>query len=232
MSASGILRHMEVPVLVLVPLALATCAFFQLEQAALLSIMVAVLAIAVFLGGWEASKPGLRQVMPTVVLAALAAAGRVLFAPIPDFKPVSAICIIAGIMFGRRSGFMTGCLAALVSNFFFGQGPWTPWQMYSWGLLGYLAGVLNDHGVFAKHPNLLYVYGFLCPLLYGLFLNSWYIIGYIRPLEPATVLGAFALGLPLDAIHCVATLLFLLLLYRPWCRKLQRIRRKYELRYG
>ncbi len=232
MKAASILQHLEAPALILVPLVLATCAFFQVEQAALLSICVAVIAIAVFMGGWESSKPGLRQIMPTVVLAALAAAGRVLFAPIPDFKPVSAICIIAGIVFGRRSGFMTGAIAAVVSNFFFGQGPWTPWQMYSWGLMGYLAGVLNDHGAFAKHSNLLYVYGFLAPLLYGLFMNGWYIIGYIRPLEPATVLTAFALGLPLDAIHCVATLFFLLLLYRPWCRKLQRIRRKYELRYG
>ena len=74
--------------------------------------------------------------MPTLVLAALAAAGRILFGPIPDFKPVSAIAIIAGATLGRRNGFMVGALAALTSNFFFGQGMWTPWQMYAWGLGG------------------------------------------------------------------------------------------------
>ena len=86
--------------------------------------------------------------MPTVVLAALAAAGRILFAPIPDFKPVSAIAIIAGVAFGRKSGFMVGSLAALASNFFFGQGVWTPWQMYAWGLVGYgdLSGGANRPG--------------------------------------------------------------------------------------
>ena len=78
-------------------------------------------------------RQGLRQIMPTLVLAALAAAGRILFGPIPDFKPVSAIAIIAGATLGRRNGFMVGALAALTSNFFFGQGMWTPWQMYAWG---------------------------------------------------------------------------------------------------
>ena len=60
----------------------------------------------------------LRQIMPTLVLAALAAAGRILFGPIPDFKPVSAIAIIAGATLGRRNGFIVGALAALTSNFF------------------------------------------------------------------------------------------------------------------
>lgn len=232
MTAARVLQLLEMPVLVAVPLVLGVCACWSIDQAALLSILVVVLAVLVFMGGWEAEKPSLRQVMPTVVLGALAAAGRVMFAPIPDFKPVSAICIIAGVVFGRKSGFMVGVLAALVSNFFFGQGAWTPWQMYSWGLLGYLAGVLNDHGVFERFPKLLYVYGLFSPLLYGLFLNGWYIVGYVRPLEPETVLMAFALGLPLDAVHCVATLFFLLLLYAPCRRKLLRIRRKFDLRYG
>ncbi|MFR3452057.1 MAG: ECF transporter S component [Collinsella sp.] len=76
--------------------------------------------------------------MPTLVLAACAAAGRILFAPIPDFKPLSAIAIIAGATLGPRNGFMVGALAALTSNFFFGQGLWSPWQMYAWGVVGYV----------------------------------------------------------------------------------------------
>ena len=92
-------------------------------------LVVVALVLALFFAGYEASRPGLRQIMPTLVLAALAAAGRILFGPIPDFKPVSAIAIIAGATLGRRNGFMVGALAALTSNFFFGQGMWTPWQM-------------------------------------------------------------------------------------------------------
>ena len=108
---------LEPLVLILVPATFAVCATCDYQQAALLTFVVAVAAIAVFFLSFERSKPALRQIMPTVVLAALAAAGRIIFAPIPDIKPVSAICIIAGATFGRQSGFMVGALAVLVSNF-------------------------------------------------------------------------------------------------------------------
>jgi energy-coupling factor transport system substrate-specific component len=184
--------------------------------------------VVVFLANYEASRPGLRQVVPTVVLAALAAAGRILFAPIPDFKPVTAVCIIAGVALGRREGFMTGALAAIVSNIFFGQGMWTPWQMYSWGLVGYLAGVLGDRGAF-EHKPVLYVFGFLSALLYGFILNSWYLVGYVRPITWATAIAAYGAGFPWDCIHGVATVVFLLVLYAAWQRKLDRIKRKFAL---
>lgn len=124
------------------PAILVACALTSTDQTTLLSLVVVLASLGVFFGTYESSAPRLRDIMPTVVLAALAAAGRILFAPIPDFKPVSAIAIIAGVVFGRKSGFMVGALAALASNFFFGQGPWTPWQMYAWGLVGYGAGLL------------------------------------------------------------------------------------------
>lgn len=147
---------LEPLVLILVPATLAVCAVCDYQQAALLTFVVAVAAIAVFFLSFERSKPALRQIMPTVVFAALAAAGRIIFAPIPDFKPVSATCIIAGATFGRQSGFMVGALAALVSNFFFGQGAWTPWQMYTWGLIGYIFGIAAPHEWFDKSPFSLY----------------------------------------------------------------------------
>ena len=134
----------EAAALVAVPAVLAVCIATGLEQSALLSLVVAVASLGLFFAGWEGSRPRLRDTMPVAVLAALGAAGRILFAPVPDFKPVSAIAIIAGAAFGRRSGFLVGALAALVSNFFFGQGPWTPWQMYAWGLVGYLGGVRSE----------------------------------------------------------------------------------------
>ena len=132
----------EIVAIFATPAVLAACAIANFNQTALLTLVVVLASIGVFFASYEASRPRLRDIMPTVVLAALAAAGRILFAPIPDFKPVSAIAIIAGVAFGRKSGFMVGALAALASNFFFGQGPWTPWQMYAWGLVGYGAGLL------------------------------------------------------------------------------------------
>ncbi|MDO4502299.1 MAG: ECF transporter S component [Coriobacteriia bacterium] len=231
-KATGVLQRLEVPALVLVPATLLGCAYLQIDQAALLTMLVALLCLMVFFAGYERSRPPLKQIMPTVVLAALAAAGRMIFAPIPDFKPVSAIAIIAGVVFGKRCGFMVGALAALVSNFFFGQGPWTPWQMYAWGLMGYMAGVLASHGAF-KRPAVLYAYGFLAPFLgYGLILNSWYVVGFVHPLTWPAVVAAFAAAAALDLTHGVATVVFLLALYEPWKRKLQRIKNKYDLMLG
>ena len=108
-STKHMLRSAAETVALLAPLvALLTCAYLQIEQSGLLTLLVGCAALAVFFCGFEAGKPALRQIMPTATLGALAAAGRILFAPIPDFKPVSAICIIAGAVFGKHSGFMVG----------------------------------------------------------------------------------------------------------------------------
>ena len=119
--ASRLLTKMEIPLLLAVPAVMTAALLAGIEQAALAMLVVVALVLALFFAGYETSRPGLRQIMPTATLGALAAAGRILFAPIPDFKPVSAICIIAGAVFGKHSGFMVGALAALCSNFFFGQ---------------------------------------------------------------------------------------------------------------
>lgn len=214
--------------LISVPLILVVCAILDLDNAAFLTLITSLAALFLFFLGFEKSKPSLRQIVPAATLGAIAAAGRILFAPIPDFKPVSAIAIISGIIFGKRTGFMVGCLAALVSNFFFGQGPWTPWQMYSWGLIGYLAGVFNNANIFS-HKATLYVFGFLSGILYGLILNSWYIIGFVHPITIETIALAFGAAIVLDLIHCVATVIFLIVLYEPWKRKLIRIKNKFSL---
>ena len=218
----------EAVILLITPATLVFFAYNQIEQTAFCTLFVAVMCVALFFAGYEKSKPSLRQIIPTAVLGALAAAGRILFAPIPDFKPVSAICIIAGVVFGKRSGFIVGCLAALVSNFFFGQGAWTPWQMYSWGLIGYLAGVFIEHNLF-KHKAFLYAWAFLGPLLYGFILNSWYIVGFVHPITWESALLAYGAGLPLDVVHSVATVIFLATLYEPWRVKLTRVKSKYDL---
>lgn len=242
MVRSGAARNAaELALLLCVPAVLGACAVAQIDQSALLTLVAGVGAILVFFAGFEAGRPSLRQIMPTVVLAALAAAGRILFAPIPDVKPVSAICIMAGVVFGRRSGFMVGALAALCSNFFFGQGAWTPWQMYSWGLVGYLAGVFADCGLFDWQPVIagkprtspvLYGWGFVSGLLYGAVMNTWYLVGFVHPITWESALLAYGAGLPFDLVHSAATVAFLLVIYAPWKTKLERIKRKYALVQG
>lgn len=218
----------EALILAAVPAALVACALLQLQQTALLTFAVAAGALALFFADFERSRPALRQVVPTAVLGALAAAGRILFAPLPDVKPVSAVCILAVAVFGRRCGFMVGALAALVSNFFFGQGPWTPWQMYAWGLVGYLAGVLADAGLLERR-GVLATYGFASGLLFGLLMNTWTLAGFVQPITWPVALGVYAAALPFDLVHSAATVGFLLVIYVPWRRKLVRVREKFAL---
>ena len=227
-------RYVEGPMLLLVPLCMGFMLYLGIAQAALLMLAMVVLVLAMFFAGYEASRPALRQIMPTLVLAALAAAGRILFGPIPDFKPVSAIAIIAGACLGARSGFMVGALAALTSNFFFGQGMWTPWQMYAWGLVGYVGGALAHAGAFdradgtVRMPTLM-AYGFASGLLYGVVINAYDIIGFVQPLTWAGAVARLATAVPFDITHGLATCVFLAALYKPWCRRINRVVVKYGL---
>lgn len=255
-AAHGIV---EVLLLAMVPLAMGVALVAGFAQTALFMLLVVTVVLALFFAGYEAGKPALRQIMPTLVLAALAAAGRILFAPIPDFKPVSAIAIIAGATLGRRNGFMVGALAALASNFFFGQGMWSPWQMYAWGLIGYIGGVLADAGVLpgtsalhrcrvegpigphapvadrAERPGWVRVAtlaacGLLSGLLYGVIINAYGVLGFVRPLTVPGAVAYVAASLPFDALHGVATAVFLVVLYDPWTRRIKRVVRKFDLR--
>ena len=223
-----VLAALEVPALVAVPAAMVALAALGVPAAAGLTLAVALLALALLLASFEASRPALRQLMPTAVLAAVAAAGRVLFSPLPDVKPVSAIAIVAGAALGRRSGFVVGAVAALVSNLFIGQGPWTPWQMYAWGLVGYVGGVLAEHGALGR-PAVLYGWGLASGIFYGLILNGYYVLGYVQPLTWPSVLAACAASLPLDVTHGVATCAFLAAIWLPWGRAIRRVVAKYDL---
>lgn len=218
----------ELPALVAVPVSMVVLALAGVTATAGLTLLVALLAVMLMLASFEASRPALRQLMPTAVLAAVAAAGRVLFAPVPDVKPVSAIAIVAGAALGRRSGFVVGAMAALASNFFFGQGPWTPWQMYAWGLVGYVGGLLGEKGLLECGP-VLYAWGFLSGLVYGLILNGYHVLGYVQPLTWESVLIAFGASLPLDVTHGVATIAFLAAIWLPWGRAIRRVVSKYGL---
>lgn len=226
---SRVLSVLELPTLLAVPTLMMALALAGVDATAGLTLLVALLAVGLLFASFEASRPPLRQLMPTAVLAATAAAGRVLFAPIPDVKPVSAIAIVAGATLGRRSGFMVGAVGALVSNFFFGQGSWTPWQMYAWGLVGYLGGVLADGGLLERR-GALYAWGFLSALMYGAILNGYYVLGFVRPLTWQSVVAAYAAGAPLDVVHGVATAGFLAVIWLPWGRAIRRVVVKYDLR--
>ncbi len=108
----------------------------------LASLLLLLAALAVGVAWYERSRPPARVLALVATLAALAALGRIAFAPVPNVKPTTDIVLIAGAALGGPAGFAVGAVAALASNVFFGQGPWTPWQMLAWGLCGILGAVL------------------------------------------------------------------------------------------
>ena len=168
--------------------------------------------------------------MPTAVLAALAAAGRVLFAPLPDVKPVSAIAIVAGAALGRRSGFVVGALAALLSNLFFGQGPWTPWQMFAMGLVGFLAGALFHSGLLRRTRGPLCAFGALAAIfIYGALMSAQSALLWMQGLNMGILVSYLLAGLPMDALQAAATVVFLWCFSGPVLEKLERMKLKYGL---
>lgn len=222
-----LLKLLELFCLLAVPGVLLLCVWAGTVHTALLTFVTVVFSFVPFFWRFERQRPSPQTILPVVVLAAVAAVGRVLFAMLPNVKPMAAVVIVAGLCLGRQSGFLTGALAALASNFFFGQGPWTPLQMYALGLIGYLAGILQM--VLQNKCIVSCLFGFFSVLLYGLILDSWYVVGFIQPLTWPAALTAYAAGLPFTLVHAVSTVLFLLLIQKSWTRKIRRIQQKFGL---
>ena len=103
---------------------------------------------------FENRKPKARELVIISALCAIGVAGRTAFFMLPQFKPVAAIVIISGVAFGGETGFLVGAITAFVSNFFFGQGPWTPWQMFSFGIIGFLAGIMFQKAFYARQKQI------------------------------------------------------------------------------
>lgn len=222
------IRRLRYLAAALVPVVLVASAFVGQTSPAVLSAVFLLLAMAPFFLRFERSRPQARQIVPIAILSALAAVGRVAFAFAPQFKPTTAIILVAGFCFGPSAGFLTGAVAALASNFFFGQGAWTPWQMAAWGLTGLLAGLLRSTRL-PRSRIALAAFGAASAMLFGAVMNLWHILGFIRPLTITTILAAYAASLPFDLVHAGSTAVFLLILGRPWIARIDRIRRKYGL---
>lgn len=164
------------------------------------------------------------------VLCAIAVIGRAAFAFIPQFKPVAAIVIISAVCFGGETGFLVGAISAFVSNFFFGQGPWTPWQMFSFGIIGFIAGVLYQTGILRRRRMSLCLFGFLsAAFIYGGIMNPASVVIWQSSPTKEMFVSAYAMGLPFDLIHGASTAIFLWLGAIPMCEMLDRIKTKYNM---
>ena len=179
---------------------------------------------------FESRKPQARELVLLAVLCAIAVAGRAAFFMLPQFRPVVALVIIAGVAFGGEAGFLVGAMTGFVGNFFFGQGPWTPWQMFAFGLIGFLAGALSQKGLLRRNPASLAVFGAIATaVVYGGIMNPSFVMIYqLSPTREMFIL-AYLQGIPFDLVHAAATVTFLAILSRPMLQKLDRIKVKYGL---
>ncbi|MEG1559427.1 MAG: ATP-binding cassette domain-containing protein [Clostridia bacterium] len=191
------------------------------------SVLIAILTIVPFWVSFSNRPHKAREVVLIAVLIAIAVASRVAFFFAPSFKPMGAFIIIAGICFGANTGFMVGSVSALVSNFFFGQGPFTPFQMLGFALIGLFAGL-----IFNKRRNLIFVsvYSFLSTfVIYGLIVDFNSILMLGVPLTFYAMLPVYLAGVPLNLIHALAVFLCTLFIFKPVEKKLSRVVRKYSL---
>ena len=195
-----------------------------------ISLLIILETMIPFAFAFENRKPKARELVIISSLCAIGVAGRTVFFMLPQFKPVAAIVIISGVAFGGETGFLVGAITAFVSNFFFGQGPWTPWQMFSFGIIGFLAGIMFQKGILRKTKTDMCVFGFLVTfVIYGGIMNPASVIMWQSNININMVLSSYVMGMPFDFIHAVSTVFFLFLAAEPMLEKLERIKIKYGL---
>ena len=195
-----------------------------------ISLLIILETMIPFGFAFENRKPKARELVIISALCAIGVAGRTAFFMLPQFKPVAAIVIISGVAFGGETGFLVGAITAFVSNFFFGQGPWTPWQMFSFGIIGFLAGIMFQKGILRKTKTDMCVFGFLATfVIYGGIMNPASVIMWQSNININMVLSSYVMGMPFDFIHAVSTVFFLFLAAEPMLEKLERIKIKYGL---
>ncbi|MCL2152787.1 MAG: ATP-binding cassette domain-containing protein [Oscillospiraceae bacterium] len=207
--------------------------FFGDRRYYFISLLIVLETMLPFALVFERRKPQARELVIIAVMCAIAVVGRAAFFMLPQFKPVVAIIIIGGVAFGGEAGFLIGAMTGFVSNFFIGQGPWTPYQMFALGVIGFLSGALFKKGVLRRAPVSLAVFGaFATVIIYGGIMNPASVLIW-QPGEAditgTMVLASYIQGIPFDLIQAAATVAFMLIIARPMLEKLDRIKEKYGL---
>ena len=200
---------------------------WQLASAAVLA-----LVLAAGLAWFERTRPSAKVVSLVATLAALAVVGRIAFAPFPNVKPTTDIVLFAGLAMGAAPGFAVGAITALASNVFFGQGPWTPWQMVAWGLVGVFGGVLGRL-LRGREPARLPL-ALVCAAAgfgYGALLDfyQWTLSATHNLASYAAVSGT---SFPYNLAHAVGNFVFALAIGPAFVRALRRYRRRFEVRWA
>lgn len=228
MKKSGILSVLVI--FLLIPLTLLLGTKLKGRAYYLISTLVVMEIMLPFFFRFESRRPQARELVILAVMAALAAVSRVVFAFSPYLKTITGIIMITGIAFGAEAGFLTGAVAAFASNFFFGQGPWTPWQMFAYGFGGFFAGLIFHKHKSWRKPWILAPFGFLTILLLvGPMLDSCTVFTVLTKFTKKNILIIYGQGVPVNITHGIGAALTLFFVSRPLLAKLERLQTKYGM---
>ncbi|WP_455682717.1 ECF transporter S component [Thomasclavelia sp.] len=216
--------------ILIVLIALIGVLLFKDERYNLIIILLVTLSCLPFYFKYEHDKPKTREVIILTIMIALTVVSRIVFMITPSFKPVTVMVIICGIVFGRASGFMCGSLSALISDFAFGIGPWTPFQMLIWGIIGYIAGVFSKQ--LYKDKYLLYGYSIICGIGYSLVMDLWSVLAIENSFNLTRYLAIVLTSLPVMLVYIVSNIVFMFLISKIMFQILRRVKVKYGITEG
>ena len=204
--------------------------FFADSKYLFISLLIMLECTIPFFAVFENRHIKTREFVLVAVMCALSVTSRGLFYMFPQFKPMTSLVIISGAALGAESGFLVGAVSILASNVIFGQGPWTPWQMFTMGIIGFLSGMLFGRNLIPRNKLSFSVFGFLAALIiYGGIMNpAAMIMSHVEP-TVESIKAYYLTGLPLDIIHGVATAIFLYICAEPIIKKIERVKLKYGL---
>lgn len=219
------MNRKSISLLVLAVAVLALMMIFFSQNYLLFSFGFLILTLGIYFFKFEGRQHNSREVVFIAIICALAVVGRIIFAALPAVKPELFILIMGAIVSGPETGFLMGTIIALTSNMYFGQGVWTPWQMFALGVIGLVSGLLNQ-GV----PRwILVVWGFSSGFIMGWIMDIYYIIGYVDPITFKSVLTSILASFYFDFVHALFTGVLLLIVGKRWIKLFNGYKRKYDL---
>jgi energy-coupling factor transport system substrate-specific component len=179
---------------------------------------------------FENSNMGTKEIALIATLSTFAAVSRAAFAALPNIKPTTFLVALSGYVFGPYEGFLVGSTAGFISNIFLGQGPWTPWQMFSWGLIGAISGFLGKRNkkLSAEAFSIIcFLYGFL----FNWIMNLWHVLGFVKPINLRTIALAYLSGLTFDIMHAASSFIFCIIFYDSFLKVFLRFKRRLSVTY-
>lgn len=211
--------------LVLSLLVLVLMAVFSSRNYLLFSFGFLIVTLGVYFWRFEKSQHNSKEIVFIAIICALAVVGRIIFAALPSVKPELFILIMGAVVSGPETGFLMGTIIALTSNMYFGQGVWTPWQMFALGIIGLISGLMSN-----DVPRwLLVVWGFFSGFLMGWIMDIYYIIGYVDPITIKSILTSIMASFYFDFVHALFTGVLLLFVGKRWIKLFNNYKQKYDL---